>query len=80
MSDNVHTHDHCGCHDETPEEILALLKYMLDHNRHHADELYDMANKLDNEAKELVHAAVIDIESSNDKLAKAINILSTTEG
>lgn len=73
MSDNEHNHCH-ACEVNT-EETAALLKYMLSHNRHHADELYDMANSLDGAAKELVHAAVIDIESSNDKIAKALALL-----
>lgn len=84
MSETLHnhTHEHCDghCHEETPEETLALLKYMLDHNRHHADELHDMAHGLDGEAKELIHAAVIDLEKGNDKLFRAINILNKTEG
>lgn len=45
------------------------------HNRHHADELHDMAHNLDGEAKELVHAAVVDLENGNDKIAKALKLL-----
>lgn len=81
MHETTHNHEHCHhCHEATSEETLALLKYMLDHNRHHADELHDMAHNLDSDAKELVHAAVIDLENGNDKLAKAISILSKAEG
>lgn len=66
------SHAHChACSVET-DEASAMLKYMLDHNRHHADELYDLANTLDGEAKELVHAAVIELEKSNDKLSQAL--------
>ena len=71
-----HTHTHChACGEPTSEETVALLKYMLDHNRHHADELHELAHGLDGEARELVHGAVIDIESSNAKLEKALRVL-----
>ena len=73
--EHEHEHEHCGACGGTSEETLALLKYMLDHNRHHADELHDLAHELDSEARELVHAAVMDIESSNDKLARALKLL-----
>ena len=35
-----HSHEHTGDKPMSPEEVLALLNYMLDHNRHHADELH----------------------------------------
>ena len=37
-----HSHEHTGDKPMSPEEVLALLNYMLDHNRHHADELHDL--------------------------------------
>ncbi|MBO7682808.1 MAG: hypothetical protein J6T17_08690 [Clostridia bacterium] len=68
-----HTHDHH--HHEEDMEAQALLRYMIDHNKHHADELYDLAGKLDGSARELVHAAVIDYETGTDKLEKALKAL-----
>ena len=68
-----HTHDHH--HHEEDMEAQALLRYMIDHNKHHADELYDIANKLDGTAKELVHAAVIDYETGTGKLEQALKAL-----
>ncbi|MDD5885924.1 MAG: hypothetical protein PUC71_00180 [Oscillospiraceae bacterium] len=69
----------CNCSDSNQkkdlEEAVALLKYMVHHNQHHADELYDVAGKLDGEAKELVHAAVIHYETGNGKLEEALKIL-----
>ena len=41
--DHVHPHDHEHTHSHdhhSPEEALALLTYMLGHNRHHAQELH----------------------------------------
>lgn len=66
-----HTHEHS--HEDL--ETVALLKYMIDHNKHHADELYDIANHLDGDAKALVHAAVIDYETGTGKLEQALNML-----
>ena len=68
-----HTHHHD--HDHKDLEAVALLKYMIDNNKHHADELYDIANKLDGTAKELVHAAVIDYETGTGKLEQALKAL-----
>ena len=62
-------------HSHEDLEAVALLKYMIDHNKHHADELYDIANKLNGTAKELVHSAVIDYETGTGKLEKALKVL-----
>lgn len=76
MHEHEHGHTHCDhCGEATAEETIALLKYMLDHNRHHADELHDLAHGLNGEARELVHGAVIDLETGNDKLARALKLL-----
>ncbi len=78
MSDNhehTHPHDHGHTHGEaaSPEETLALLAYMLGHNRHHAEELHELAHNVENEeARALIHAAVDDLQSSSDKLAEAL--------
>lgn len=73
----------CNCTDKNDnkqmEEAIALLRYMVDHNKHHTDELYDVAGTLDGEAKELVHAAVIQYEQGNDKLEKALAKLKPAE-
>ena len=43
MSEYGHSHEHSHEHTaSSPEEVLALLKYMLEHNRHHAEELHDL--------------------------------------
>ena len=47
-----HSHEHTGDKPMSPEEVLALLNYMLDHNRHHADELHDICHALEDEGKE----------------------------
>ena len=71
-------HDHHHHHDAPQEagESLALLTYMLDHNRHHAEELHDLAHELSDEGKdaaaELLHEALEAYEQGNEKLAKAL--------
>ena len=72
MCQHEHDHDHGHCHDHehphahdahSPEETLALLTYMLGHNRHHAEEL------------QLLHDAVVDFTLGNEKLEEALRIL-----
>lgn len=59
----------------SPEERVALLDYMIKHNAHHAEELHDLAHDASDEVSELIHGAVRDIEESNAKLAKALELL-----
>ena len=71
-----HTHDHEHHHEHSsPEETLALLTYMLGHNRHHAQELHDLAHGVEGEAADLLQGAVDDLGHSNDKLERALAIL-----
>lgn len=73
-----HTHPHGHTHGEaaSPEETLALLTYMLGHNRHHAEELHDLAHGVDDaQARELLHEAVDLLADSNDRLAAALALL-----
>ena len=79
MCEHTHDHDH---HREnaSPEESLALLTYMLGHNRHHAEELHELAHGMDGEAAQLIHDAVVDFELGNEKLAEALHILQEAKG
>ncbi len=73
-----HEHSHGHSHGEapaSPEERMALLKYMLNHNAHHAEELHDLAQGTAPEVSALIHEAVADIEASNEKLREAIEKL-----
>ena len=73
-----HTHPH---HHDSPEagKDLALLTYMLEHNRHHTEELHDLAHSLSESGcaagAELLHAAVADFQQGNEKLAAALAAL-----
>ena len=69
-----HHHDHVqGA--VSAEERLALLKYMVQHNAHHAEELHDLAHGCGGQAAELLHEAVRDIEESNKKIEAALALL-----
>lgn len=76
----LHHHDHEHAHDRhSPEETLALLGYMSDHNRQHAQELHELAHSVDGEAAQLLHEAVVDLTVSSEKLAEALRILKGEE-
>lgn len=80
-----HSHNHCPghshCHhpgqNATPEqELAAVLTYMLDHNKHHGDELAEMVVKADDlgfeKASEEIEAAITEYKKGNDRLAAAL--------
>lgn len=76
MHEHIHEHDHEHPHKpHSPEETLALLSYMIDHNRHHAEELHELAHSADEEAAGLIHGAVALFNEGNEKLEKALSIL-----
>ena len=73
----MHDHDHNHSHGtaSSPEETLALLEYMLGHNRHHAEELHELAHNLPETEAALLHDAVEDFNQGNEKLAKVLSVL-----
>ena len=62
-----------------PEQTLALMTYMLEHNRSHAEELHNIAHALENqgrhEAANLVGDAVHYFGHCNDKLEEALRLV-----
>lgn len=77
MCEHTHDHEHEHHHHEhsSPEETLALLTYMLGHNRHHAQELHELAHGVEGAAAQLLHEAVADLEAGNEKLERALAVL-----
>ena len=73
----AHTHTHAAA--SSPEEALALLKYMLDHNRHHAEELHDLAHCFDDVAGDLIHDAVDKLGESNDLIEQALSLITNAD-
>ena len=84
-----HTHEHahnhgeqgcssCGCVGECSKpanEQEAILAYMLDHNRHHAEELHDLAHSFDEVTADLIHDAVDKLGESNDLIEQALSLI-----
>ena len=81
-----HEHEHSHPHEHGPisgfdsvEQAEALMSYMLDHNRHHADELHEVGHKLAHSGKEeaakLIHEAVDAFNNGNELLEKALKAL-----
>ena len=77
--DHSHGQEHCGgcesgCAQKKPgSEQEALLSYMLDHNKHHAAELADVAKKFRETGKEDV---AVQIEKAIENFDKGILYLS----
>ncbi len=80
---HTHTHEHVHSHShihgegqESKEEVTVLLDYMTDHNRHHAEELADMGEKLRSmgkeEAADWIAEGVKVFMRANELFAKAL--------
>ena len=69
----THTHSHAAA--SSPEEALTLLKYMLDHNRHHAEELHELAHNFDELTAGMLHDAVEEMNEANDLIEQALTLL-----
>ncbi|MDR2572680.1 MAG: cobalt transporter [Oscillospiraceae bacterium] len=81
---HVHGHDHDHSHDnEKTSDIstkdIALLKYMLEHNKQHADELSATGSKIEasgmTDAANKIKAAVFHFSHANEELEKAIGAI-----
>ncbi len=80
-----HHHEHhegcgCGCGGhEQPDENVAVLAYMLDHNKHHALELKEIAKHLrevgKDEAAAQIEKGVEDFEKGNMRLSIALSLV-----
>ena len=72
----MHEHSHASEHSHhTPEESQALLHYMIGHNKHHAEELHELAHSIEGDAASLIHDAILDFQLGNEKLSEALQIL-----
>lgn len=84
-----HSHDHhpagcagkcqegcAGCGGDPRAELVAMMKYMVNHNAAHANELAGLAAKVhelgDNTAYEQIMAAVSDFEKGNMRLTAVL--------
>lgn len=55
-----HEHNHGSSGDMDAEKAAALLKYNLEHNLHHAEELHDLAHQMERLGLEDAARKVID--------------------
>lgn len=92
MGYHSHSHDHGHEHhhhdapngSDTPmEELLALMKYMVSHNAAHAEELAELAQKLDDagnhSAYRRIMDAVVNFDVGNATLAAVLEDLTDTD-
>lgn len=75
MENHNHSHEHSHGNASSPEETLALLEYMAEHNRHHAEELQKIALLSEPRAAALINKAVELMAAGNDKLCEALKIM-----
>ena len=81
----MHSHDHSHSHGQevSAEERLALLKYMVQHNAHHAEELHGLTHRLEamdqNNAAALLDMALDAFQQGNERLEAAIACLKKGE-
>ena len=72
---HTHAHAHPHEHGHGGEKTVAVLRYMLDHNVHHAAELGDLAKEFSGEvAHQLMHA-VEAFDQANGYLSAALDML-----
>ena len=76
--DHPHGHSHSHPEPMSREEMLALLTYMLDHNRHHTDELHDVYHALEDagcfDAADELSNALRYYGAGNDALENALDL------
>ena len=80
--DHHHHHEGCGCGcggQEQQDENVAVLAYMLDHNKHHALELKEIAKHLREAGKDdaaaQIEKGVEDFEKGNMRLGIALSLV-----
>ena len=75
----MHNHSSATSDGNSAEQSVALLAYMVEHNKSHARELHDVAHEISEEAADLIHEAVALYEKENEKLSQALEILKKGE-
>ena len=80
--EHEHEHSHSHVHKGEQgalEEVTALLSYMADHNRHHAEELADMGDRIRSmgmeEAADMIAEGVKEFVRANELFAEALKLV-----
>ena len=70
-----HHHGHAAEAPTSKEERLALLAYMVSHNKHHAEELAELAKGTTGAAAECLQKAIASFDAGNAQLEIALKLL-----
>jgi cytochrome c556 len=77
MNNDYRKHEHTNENNES--ELVALIKYMVNHNTSHTKELSELAEKLsqknEDEAYDFVKEAISDFKAANKKLSLALEAI-----
>ena len=83
MHDHPHAHEHDHHHEhpqgeDAVKQTLALLRYMLEHNRQHTEELHNLFHALDDDgcydAADELETAMRYYTAGNDALENALDL------
>ena len=70
-----HHHDHEHGEEVSKEETLALLAYMVSHNKHHAEELTNLSAGVQGEAAIALQKAIALFQEGNQALETALKLM-----
>lgn len=77
--EHIHEHDHAHGHDHAPvtdeARRQALLRYMIDHNEHHCEELADLLDGLEGAPRRKLLEAIGGFEAANVQLREVLELL-----
>lgn len=75
-----HEHEHAHGGDIPPaERAKALLGYMIDHNEHHTEELAELVDLLQGDARKRLLSAIGGFEAANVELREVLELLEKGE-
>lgn len=70
----MHEHGSHNAHS-AKEEQIALLAYMISHNKDHTNEIHDVAHEATGDAAQLLHEAIDLYNAGTEKLTEALGII-----
>lgn len=70
-----HSHPPISHEAKDIQEVKALLRFMIDHNDHHNDELADLLDSLPPKVQKLMLRAIGSFECGNVELAEVLRAL-----
>ena len=70
----MHEHGNHIAHSPKEEQI-ALLTYMISHNKSHTDEIHEVAHGASEDAAQLLHEAVDLYNAGTEKLTEALALI-----